>query len=209
MLTYEIREAADHGTAAPLIVLMHGRGASRFDLQPLADYMPSYANIVFPEAPHGAAQWGYGPGSAWYRFLGRNKPEPESFSASLDALAELIGSFNATEIVLGGFSQGGAMSMAYALSHPGAIKAVINFSGFLADHPRVAVTRENVANTSFFWGHGRQDSSIPFELAIEGRAAFAAAAADLTARDYDSGHWIEPQELNDAVAWLAKKLSSI
>lgn len=208
MLTYEIREAADRSAAAPLIVLMHGRGASRFDLQPLADYMPSYANIVFPEAPHGAAQWGYGPGSAWYRFLGRNKPEPESFSRSLIELGELIASFNAEQVVLGGFSQGGTMSIAYALSHPGAIRAVLNFSGFLADHPSVALTPASVANTSFFWGHGTQDGSIPFDLAIEGRAALEAAGANLTARDYEIGHWIEPQELNDAVAWLAKVLSA-
>jgi predicted esterase len=28
------------------------------------------------------------------------------------------------------------------------------------------------------------------------------AGAELEARDYPIGHWIDPQELNDAVAWL-------
>lgn len=206
MLTCEIRAAQADAADAPLMVLMHGRGANRFDLLGLAEYMPRTANLVFPEAPHAAAQWGYGPGSAWYRFLGRNTPEPESFEHSLRELEALIASFNAKTVVLGGFSQGGTMGIAYALSHPGAIRGVLNFSGFLANHPRVVANRHNVDKTSFFWGHGKQDGSIPFELGVEGRAALRAAGADLEAHDYDIGHWIDAQELNDAVAWLGRVL---
>lgn len=158
--------------------------------------------MVFPEAPFSAAQWGYGPGSAWYRFLGRNRPEPESFAKSLDELQDLVASFKRKQVVLGGFSQGGTMALAYALSHPGEVAGVLNFSGFLADHPRVVVSEANVKGTKIFWGHGRQDSAIPFDLAVEGRAALARVHADLTARDYDIGHWIDPHELSDALSWL-------
>lgn len=207
MLTHDVRRATGDADNAPLIILMHGRGANRFDLQSLADHMPAHANIVFPEAPHNAAQWGYGPGSAWYRFLGRNRPEPASFEQSLAELGELIQEFNARDVVLGGFSQGGTMSMAYALMHPGTIRGVLNFSGFLADHPRVVANAETVAGTAFFWGHGTHDQSIPFELGVEGRAALRAAGADLSAHDYEIGHWIDAQELQDAVSWLERVLS--
>ena len=206
MLEYEIKPASDHDAKAPLIVLMHGRGANRFDLLGLADHMPRSATLVFPEAPFEAAPWGYGPGSAWYRFLGGNKPEPESFSRSLDALHELITSFNRPRVVVGGFSQGGTMGTAYALVHPGAVDGVLNFSGFLADHPRVAASKQTVGDTSFFWGHGRHDPAIPFQLAIEGRAALRAAGAKLETHDYEIGHWIAPEELADAVAWLEELL---
>lgn len=187
---------------APLIVLLHGRGATRADLLPLADYMPQHANVVFPEAPFAAAPWGYGPGSAWYRFLGGDKPEPESFSRSLDELRTLIGSFAARSVVVGGFSQGGTLGIGYALAHPGTVAGVLNFSGFLPDHPDVSATPQNVADTAFFWAHGRHDRNIPFPLAVQGRAILQQAGANLTVRDYDMGHWIEPQELQDAVAWL-------
>jgi phospholipase/carboxylesterase len=203
VLTYEVREPATATDDAPLIVLMHGRGASRFDLEPLGSHMPAHARVVFPEAPFAGSKWGYGPGSAWYQFLGRNKPEPQSFSAALDALSELLAHFAAKRVVLGGFSQGGTMANAYALANPGSLTGALNFSGFLADHPRVVVDEEHVRGTSFFWGHGRQDTSIPFELAIEGRAQLKQAGAKLTAHDYDIGHWIEPQELDDAIQWLA------
>lgn len=202
MLLYEIRPAQPTNDDAPLIVLLHGRGAARMDLVPLADHLPKNATLVFPEAPFEAAPWGYGPGAAWYRFLGRNQPEPESFTKALDALHDFIARFGAHRVVLGGFSQGGTMSIAYALAHPGKIAGVLNFSGFLADHPSVRVDAQTVAGTRFFWGHGRHDTSIPFDLAVEGRAQLHAAGADLTAHDYAIGHWIDPQELSDAVRWL-------
>ena len=50
--------------------------------------------------------------------------------------------------------------------------------------------------------HGVLDESIPFSLAVKGRAALLEAGADLTVYDYDIGHWIEPSELRDASAWM-------
>ena len=206
MLTYEIKGAPASNADAPLIVLMHGRGANRFDLLSLNDHLPKNATVIFPEAPFEAAQWDYGPGSAWYRFLGGNKPEAESFSHSLDTLHELIASFNRSRVVVGGFSQGGTMGTAYALAHPGAVSGVLNFSGFLADHPRVAASKNTVGDTSFFWGHGTHDPAIPFQMAIEGRDALRAAGAKLETHDYEIGHWIAPEELADAVTWLEELL---
>lgn len=208
-MKYEIRlPATQRATSAPLIVLMHGRGASRMDLMPLGKHMPDDAILVFPEAPFEAAQWGYGPGSAWYRFLGRNMPEPESFTQSLAELDELLHEIkekhdiDEKRIVVGGFSQGGTMGIAYALSRPGSVAGALNFSGFLADHPGVSVQAENVAHAKFFWGHGLHDPAIPFALAVEGREVLKRAGAALTSHDYDIGHWIDEQELIDAIEWL-------
>jgi phospholipase/carboxylesterase len=197
-LEYEIRRPRVEAEREQLIVLMHGRGATRFDLLPLADRFPDSATLLFPEAPFDAAPWGYGAGSAWYRFMGRNRPEPESFARSLDVLAELLNEFNSEEVVVGGFSQGGTMAIAHALERPHT--RAINFSGFLADHPRVDLA--NAKGKSIFWGHGKQDYNIPFELAIEGRALLRDAGANVSEHDYAIGHWIDAQELNDAVAWL-------
>jgi phospholipase/carboxylesterase len=94
------------------------------------------------------------------------------------------------------------MSLAYALRHPGAVPFVVNFSGFLADHPSVQVAPERVKGTRIFWGHGTEDPAIPFALAQEGRELLRQAGADLTARDYPMGHWIDGNELHDVVTWL-------
>src|SRR5690606_30097796 len=152
----------------PVVVLLHGRGADRTDLFSLRRFLPSEWAVVAPDAPFAAAPWGYGPGRAWYRYLGRNRPEPDSFQRSLDDIDELLADLDNVighapgPIALGGFSQGGTVSVGYALSHPGRVEHIINFSGFLADHPSVSATPETVAGTRFWWGHGTADPSIPF-----------------------------------------------
>lgn len=213
MLRYEqaIPDGAKDG--APLVVLMHGRGSDRFDLLGLAPVLAPEAVVVTPEAPFPGMPWGYGPGSAWYRFLGRDRPEPESFERAQRELKAFLEALPAQlpvrtgPLVLGGFSQGGTMSLAYALRNPGAAPLVMNFSGFLADHPSVSATPESVRGTRFFWGHGTQDPSIPFDLAIEGRARLQGAGAELDARDYRMGHGISPDEAADARAWLERALA--
>jgi phospholipase/carboxylesterase len=201
-----VPEGAQDG--APLIVLLHGRGSDKDDLMGLAPHLPADAVVVAPRAPFHGAPWGYGPGWAWYRFLGRNRPEPGSFSESLTRLEEFLEALpkrlpvRPGSLTLGGFSQGGTLSLAYALTRPGRVPAVLNFSGFLADHPDVRATPDSVAGTRIFWGHGTQDPNIPFMLAQEGRAILEEAGADLQAHDYPIGHWIDPQELRDAVAWM-------
>jgi phospholipase/carboxylesterase len=208
MLKYEIEAPEGVADGAPLVVLLHGRGSDRFDLMGLRSHLPAEAMVVTPEAPFPGGPWGYGAGWAWYRFLERDRPEPESFERAQEALGAFLEELPSRlpavpgELALGGFSQGGTMSLAHALRHPGRVPRVLNFSGVLADHPSVGATPETVAGTRVFWGHGVQDPAIPFALAREGRAKLEAAGADLVARDYPIGHWIDPREMADAVAWL-------
>lgn len=208
MLEHDILLPDHPRDGAPLLVLMHGRGADRRDLAGLRPYLPKDAILVLPQAPFPGAPWGYGPGWAWYRYLGRDRPEPESFLASQRALGELLETLPGRlpvepgERVLGGFSQGGTMALGHALSHPGSVPRVLNLSGFLADHPAVRATPETVRGTRIFWGHGVHDPAIPHLLAEEGRAALRAAGAALEARDYPIGHWIAQEELEDFVAWM-------
>lgn len=214
MLRYEQAVPREVKEGAPLVVLLHGRGSDRHDLLALAPHLAPDAVVVTPEAPHPGLPWGYGPGWAWYRFLGRNVPEPQSFEASQQALAEFLAEIpgrlpvRTGPVVLGGFSQGGTMSVAYALRNPGAVAMVLCLSGFLAEHPTVRATPETVRGTRFFWGHGTMDPSIPFELGQEGRAALRAAGAELEARDYPMGHGISPDEARDIREWIGRSLAA-
>ena len=212
MLKHEqvVPEGAQDG--APLLVLLHGRGTDRFDLLDLAPHLAPDAVVVTAEAPHPGAPWGYGPGWAWYRYLGGNVPDPESFEASQDALAAFLAELpgrlpvRTGPVVLGGFSQGGTMSLGYALRNPGAVPLVLCLSGFLPHHPTVRATPESVRGTRFFWGHGTMDPAIPFAMGEEGRAALRAAGAALETRDYPIGHGISPDEAGDVREWIARSL---
>jgi phospholipase/carboxylesterase len=210
----EVHLPADASDGVPVVVLLHGRGSDRRDLFGLQRQLPAEWAVVAPDAPFPAAPWGYGPGRAWYQYMGRNRPDPDSFTSSLAALDDLLDELpqllgvEPGPVVLGGFSQGGTMSVAHALSRPGRVRHILNFSGFLADHPAVRAAPDTVAGARFFWGHGRSDPAIPFELAIEGRRQLSEAGADLEARDYDIGHWIDPEELADAIAWIRAGLAA-
>ena len=214
MLLYEEVVPPEAREGAPLVVLLHGRGADRFDLLNLAPHLAPGAVVVTPQAPHSGTPWGYGPGWAWYRYLGGNTPEPESFEQSQQALAEFLTELPSRlpvrtgPVVLGGFSQGGTMSVGYALRNPGAVPLALCLSGFLADHPTVRATPESVRGTRFFWGHGTMDPSIPFELGEEGRAALRAAGAELETGDYPIGHGISPDEARDIREWMARSLAA-
>jgi phospholipase/carboxylesterase len=214
MLKYEQVVPANVQEGAPLVVLLHGRGTDRFDLLGLAPMVAPNAVFVTPQAPHSGRPWGYGPGSAWYRYMGENVPEPESFEASQQALAEFLTELRGTlsvttgPTVLGGFSQGGTMSLGYALRNPGTVPMAVCLSGFLPQHPTVQATPESVRGTRFFWGHGTQDPAIPFAMGQEGRAALAAAGAELETRDYPIAHAISPKEANDVRLWINRSIKA-
>jgi phospholipase/carboxylesterase len=207
MLDFDIHAPVAVADGARVIVLLHGRGADEGDMLRLGPHLDP-AVVVAPRAPFEAAPWGYGPGWAWYRYIGGTRPEPESFSTSQQALGDFLHrlpgelAFRPGEIVLGGFSQGGTMSLGFAISRPGVVGRVINFSGFLADHPEVRVTRAAADGLRVFWGHGTADPNIPYEFAVEGRKILYEAGADLTTGDYPIGHWIAPDELEDLRRWL-------
>lgn len=207
MLEYEVAAAGEPADGT-VLVLLHGRGADRGDMRPLSTLLPRNWTTVLPNGPHRAAPWGYGPGYAWYRYLGSNVPEPESFRTSLAELDVLVGSlpeavgFEPARVVVGGFSQGGTVSVAYALTHRGRVSHALNFSGFLADHPDVHVSAGTAAGVRIFWGHGFSDGNIPYSFAESGRAALEAAGAEVEARDYPIGHWIDPLEVAHAVAYV-------
>ena len=63
---------ADGGT---VVVLLHGRGSHKGDLQALRPVLPDDWALVTPQAPYPGAEWGYGPGWAWYRYLGQDHAE--------------------------------------------------------------------------------------------------------------------------------------
>src|SRR5688500_1313885 len=89
-LEHDVLLPANPVAGAPVFVLMHGRGADRTDLAGLRSHLPSGAIMVLPQGPFPGAEWGYGGGWAWYQFMGGNRPEPNSFAQSLNALDEFL-----------------------------------------------------------------------------------------------------------------------
>jgi len=195
----------DGATAA---VLLHGRGSHRGDLQALRPLLPPEWALVTPQAPHAGHPWGYGPGWAWYKYVEEDRVVEETLMHSLSELESFLDQlpvlleFQPGRIVLGGFSQGATTSMAMAISRPDLIAAVLNFSGFLVESVEVPFSALSPGTPPIFWGHGLRDPNIPHQLAVWGRKRLDAAGMKVEAHDYDIGHWIVPEEVRDAVAFV-------
>jgi len=208
MLGYDLSRPPGADDGSTVALLLHGRGSHRSDLQALRPHLPHEWTLVTPQAPHPGPVWGYGPGWAWYRYIAEDRVEEDGLSTSLEALdrflSELPGvlGFRPGRIILGGFSQGGTVSMAYAYTRPGTVTATLNFSGFLADSPLLPPAALGPTATPLFWGHGMRDPNIPHRLAEKGRGTLDHRGAPLTTGDYDIGHWIDPAEVEDAVSFV-------
>lgn len=208
MLGFDLSRPPAAADGATVALLLHGRGSHRGDLQALRPHLPPSWVLLTPQAPHPGHPWGYGPGWAWYRYVAEDRVEAGGLEWSLAALDRVLRDLPATvglepgRVVLGGFSQGGTVSMAYALTRPGSVAAALNFSGFLVDSPVVPATALGPHATPVFWGHGLRDPAIPHALAVKGRGTLQASGVPLETRDYDIGHWIDPREVADAVAFV-------
>ncbi len=212
MLKFLRRGTDTPSDGAPVLVLLHGRGSHMGDLQGLVELLPPNGVLLTPQAPHSGKPWGYGPGWAWYQYLGEDVPDAGTLAKSLTALGGFLDEippelgFRPGPLVLGGFSQGGTTSLAYALSNPARAAGVVNLSGFLPRPPGMALHPTSLGAMPLFWGHGTQHPAVPFELAVRGRETLMDAGADLTSGDYPMGHWVSAEELVELRAWLREKV---
>lgn len=207
------RERAAAGEPAGLLVLHHGRGTDETDLLRLADHLDPERRlrVVSPRAP---LQLPGSPGYHWYLVPRVGYPDHDSFHAARAALAELHdGLWEETGVgpeatVLGGFSMGAVMSHAMALSaERPAVAGILAFSGFV---PSVEDWQPSLADrtaTRAFVAHGRNDPIMEVGFGQRARDLLEAGGLDVTYRESEIGHQIDPAHLAEATQWLGETLS--
>src|SRR4051812_8682511 len=163
------------------LILMHGRGTSEHDLFPLLDVLDPKRRLV-GYTPGGPLALPPG-GKHWYVVPRVGYPDPDSFFASLEALEQFVDAtgFPPEQIVLGGFSQGTAMSYALGLraGRPGR-GGIAARGGFTPAVPGWAPDLESRAGMPVAIGHGTMDPIIPIEFAHDARDRLTAAGLDVT-----------------------------
>lgn len=201
-------EGDPHG----LLVLHHGRGTSERDLIGLADLLDPERRlrVVSPRAP---LQLPGSPGYHWYLVPRVGYPDPETFEAARAALAELHdelweeSGIGPGRTVLGGFSMGAVMSYAMGLSatRP-SVAGILAFSGFVPTVSGWEPALADRTDTRAFISHGRNDPVIGVDFGERARELLSEGGLDVTYRESDLGHQIDPAHLREASAWLGEVL---
>lgn len=209
-LHYLERPAA--GDPEGLLVLHHGRGTEESDLLGLADALDPKRRlrIVTPRAP---LRLPGSPGYHWYLVPRVGYPDHDTFHAARAALAQLHDALWAQtgagpeRTVLGGFSMGSVMSYAMGLgADRPAVAGILAFGGFVPVVEGWEPSFGDRQGTRAFIGHGRRDPIIEIGFAQRARELIEAGGLDVTYRESEAGHQIDPAHLRDAVGWLGETL---
>ena len=108
-------------------------------------------------------------------------------------------------IVVGGFSQGGAVALNAAYRHDKKLGACVALSGWLTLKEDFAGDLGPAASTPLFWGHGVQDDKVLFPLQKIGVGLLTQRGVKVDASQYPMGHDAHPDEM----AKLAKFVGDI
>jgi phospholipase/carboxylesterase len=211
-LTHHLAMPRNHSEKTPLLLLLHGFGANEDDLFSLAPYLDERFMIVSARAPLTIRPHSY----AWFNL--NFTPEGvtvdlEEARQSLDTLHKFINELidlyqiDRHSVYLMGFSQGAMMSLAIALTYPGTATAVVSMSGRLLSQTLNGMSdKDALIGLPIFVAHGTHDEVLPIQHARNAREKLSEFPVDLTYREYDMGHEISAESIDDIMRWLKNQL---
>jgi len=202
------------------VIWLHGLGADGHDFAPIVPQLVSpnerALRFVFPHAPVRPVTLNGGmPMRAWYDILSldRRAPQDEAgIRASGASVDELIRRENqrgipTERIVLGGFSQGGAISLFAGPRYPEKLAGIMGLSCYMVLEDLLPAERTRVNfQTPVFLAHGTQDPVVDIRRGTEAKQLLEAGGYPVEWHTYPMPHSVCPQEADDIAAWLRKVL---
>jgi phospholipase/carboxylesterase len=212
-----------HSGAEPkaTIVILHGLGADGTDFLSFADEMKLAAvgpvRWVFPRAPERPVTINGGHRMrAWYDILGADLVKREDEAGLRESFAQVHALLDrevqrgmpAHRIVLGGFSQGCAVTLGAGLRYPQRLAGLVGMSGYLPLADTSAAERKDAnALTPVFLAHGRSDGVVALARGTAGRDLLQQQGQPLEWHDYPMQHSVCMEEVQDLQRWLLKVLA--
>jgi len=197
------REAPD--ATAPIVVLLHGRGADEHSIMSLAEHLPSGFTYVAVRAP--IAEGG---GFAWFENRGIGRPVEASIKANIAWFRSWLDDVTAGRpLALVGFSGGAAFAGGLLLDDPHRFAGAAILYGTLPFDAGVPVTQDRLAGVALFVAQGDADQVIPREL-LDRTWDYAvnSSGATLTARRFPNGHGLTEDGVAALAEWLTETLAS-
>ncbi len=191
--------------AAPLVVLLHGRGSNEADIIGLADHLPvgaAYAAVRAPIAEGG--------GYAWFANRGIGRPLTDSLTATMAWFRTWLddAATSGRPVVLVGFSGGAAFAGGLLLDDATRYAGAAILFGTLPFDAGVPTTPGRLEGTSVLVVHGDRDTVIPRELLDRTWAYLTTEAGSATTAVRDpGGHGLSAGALTELQEWLTTTLA--
>lgn len=216
-LIHTVFEPAGEGPH-PTVLALHGWGANAFDLLGLAPLLVDGRFLVI--APQGPIVVPFGPspehghGYGWFPITMGAPPDPTAFADAVDSLRTFLAAaqqrypIDPRKLVALGFSQGGVMAYALALTQPDRFVGLAALSSWLPASLAQQFGPAPRSQLPTLVQHGTQDQLIEVARARESVESLRALGVPLTYREYEMGHEISADSLGDLIEWLQDKVLS-
>lgn len=205
------------------VIWLHGLGADGSDFEPVVPELglPEFPGVrfIFPHAPEMpvTCNGGYVM-PAWYDIISLEPHSREidqaGIVASRAAIRRLIERENrrgvpSTRIFLAGFSQGGAVAYATALTHSEPLAGLIALSTYLPVQALVeAEATEINRGLPIFAAHGNDDGVVSPQLGVAARDFLRQAGYAVDWHEYPMPHSVCLEEVRAIGDWLGERMAA-
>jgi phospholipase/carboxylesterase len=208
----EPNQAATHA-----IIWLHGLGADGNDFAPLVPHLtpPVAVRFVFPHAPQIPVTINGGMRMpAWYDILNMSidrEVDETQLRASASAVHQLIEreierGIAPENIILAGFSQGGAVAYEAALTYAKPLRGLLALSTYLATKDSIALNQAN-KSLSILVQHGTQDPVVPEALGAQAYAWLKQQGYAVNYQTFAMQHQVCAEQVQAINAWLQEVLA--
>lgn len=201
------------------IIWLHGLGASGHDFEPV---VPEFrfsreqpVRFIFPHAPELPVTINGGMVMpAWYDILAMDvdrKVDTTQLRASAGMVAELVRQerergIASENIILGGFSQGGAVAYELALSYPERLGGLFALSTYFATADSIKLSDAN-RKLPVFIAHGRFDPIVAEHLGLAAQQKLQNLGYEPEYYCYGMEHSLCLEEVRDLDRFLSRLIS--
>ncbi|MBI5791558.1 MAG: dienelactone hydrolase family protein [Rhodocyclales bacterium] len=206
------------------VIWMHGLGADGSDFEPVVPHLglddEPGVRFVFPNAPAipVTCNGGYVM-PAWYDIITLDSTtrtvDEAGILRSRTAIRRLIERENlrgvpSERIFLAGFSQGGAIAYATALTHAERLAGIIALSTYIPT-PQLIETEATAVNAvlPIFAAHGTEDDVVSPALGTRARDLVQRLGHNVEWHEYPMPHSVCIEEIIDIGAWLRERMNGI
>jgi phospholipase/carboxylesterase len=202
---------------AATVIWLHGLGADGHDFEPIVPELrlAKPVRFVFPHAPIRPVTINQGMRMrAWYDIFqfGGGPEDDAGVRASQKLVDDIVSSegqrgIRPSQIILAGFSQGGAIVLQTALRHPERLAGVMALSTYL---PLAGTVEKEISaankDVPIFMAHGKFDDIIPIDKAKRSREILEKLGYPVTWKEYPMAHSVCAEEIRDISDFLVNLL---